>query len=257
MINLFLKYYKDVDRFCHSINQFISNEIEISKPKLKVVRITLQPRTKGYYDAKGNTIYVYVNTININLFDIAHTIIHENIHLLLTQFMLNNKTPLLRRKIGDYILELSPEYKNLLVIDKLFYGTNWSNKPYYYNMDSSELLAEKIAHKYIYKIYEKLQEKDMRKNITDWDIEKQFGNYIEKNIFFINGDIYMKEIYVAENIKRHENYRTKLLMVFSSIKYRTNLFKIENYDIEKYKELYLEAMQEYIKYKELSEKGDK
>ena len=248
MKKIFLRYNNDMNLFCSEINTFICAEIKITEPVLNIVYVTEKPKTKGYYDGKTNTIYVYINKTNINLFDIAHIIIHENIHLLLLSFMLDKSMLVLRQTIGDCNLELSSEYKNLLIIDKLFYNTDWANKPYYYNLDSSELLAEKIAHQYVYETYEELSKKDMRKNIGDLNIDELFSEYIRENDFFLNGDIYMKPIYISENIQGKGSLKQKILMKIYGRKYKTDFFKIENYDIEKYQELYLQAKKEYLKH---------
>lgn len=251
MKDVFLNHYNDIETFSRKINSIISNDLKISVPKLKIIYITEKPKTKGIFDIKKNALSIYINISNVNIFDIAHTIIHENVHLLLTHFLLS-KSKILNKKLNNRTLNISAGYKNILILDKLFYDKSWTNQPYYYNLDSSELIAEKIAHEYMYKVFYEL--KDV--NIRNINLKQQFINYLKENVFFVNGDIYMKEIYISENIKRNSDFKMKILTMICSIKQKTNLFKIENYDIEEYKELYSEAMQEYIKHKELLEKGD-
>ena len=132
-------------------------------------------------------------------------------------------------------LKITEKYLNLLKLDKIYYG-KVEDQPYFYNVDSSEVIAELMAYRFMNTFFQKTKMDDIaillaKEAIEIMDYSKQ-------------GDKELKKIYVEENAK-DKTMCFSIYKFFEGIKTGYNLFNIESYDIKRYEELWDQLVQEY------------
>lgn len=208
------------------------------------------------------------NIIQINLFHyknpytIMATIMHETLHMYLDFVVKYNihkeniddlqlqeyerkikrffkcknfAAGLLMQKFKTFTKEinLTQNYNNILYLDKIYRYFISDIQPYFYNVDSHELIAEYETQKIILEIL-----KDMDDN--DKDAILAIREYASENDYLDNGDINLKRIYIEQNATSRWNILA-LYKIIESIKRKINLFNPETYDVEEYMDLYKKA----------------
>ena len=160
--------------------------------------------TRGLYDPKTNTIYLNMYN-HMNPYLLLSTLVHETTHIFLSIAMnkyiatdnINKKSKQKTNQEQYFIkaineLKITEKYLNLLKLDKIYYG-KVEDQPYFYNVDSSEVIAELMTYKFMNEFFKKIKMDDIaillaKEAIRIMDYSKQ-------------GDKELKKIYVEENAK--------------------------------------------------------
>jgi hypothetical protein len=262
LIDIFVQNYNEPQKLCTEINHFICNCCGIPFSTIKFNFSTSENKNWGSCIPQKNIIHITIDEDN-NPFKLCHTIIHETIHLFTTFLIKHNihsyniddlNQQKYRSKIKSYFkiadyskteykhfkettksLDFTSNFLNLLLIDKISDHYNFNEQPYAYNLDSNEMISETIAQETVFYISDNTK-------MTD-DLSLLFKKYLIESDFFRNGDVYMKQIYLSENINQNKN----IIFAFYKFKYNINLHDIENYDIEKYISTYQHSQKSYEK----------
>ena len=254
---------EDKQEICEKANWIISKAIGISPQKVVLLQTAedvkkyMSENARGSYDPTINTIYLNVHKYS-NPYIILATIGHETMHIFVSILMQRNfgAEKLDKLTYEQYVFatakcedmkmyknfiefakfcNLSTKYLNMLRLDKIYYGKA-KNQPYYYNTDSSEVLAEYLSYILLNKVRTNM--------LMSEDDKKLFCEAIEFLDYSYNGNVPLKRIYVEENAT---NKSPKLLIEKWKLNgtYNCNMFDINEYDIDGYEEIWSRMEKEY------------
>ena len=245
------KNFIEQTHILHNITKDIAFIFGIPCPKVFVlntlsqVKNNLPENSRAIFIPKTNSIYInhykYKNPYLL-LEIIIHEVVHSYLSFLITHKI--NKKNLKALSFKKYHLFtkldnnnylnflnfsskfcVSKKYFNILILDKI-YNQNNNSQPYFYNLDSSELLAEYISTCFLTTIFQSIE------------INKYIFNELLKELNYSKNYIdNLKIIYIKENIKNKSPIKV-LCKILQSIKFKTNLFVLEFYDIEQYENLW-------------------
>ena len=252
-------------------NEIIANAMGISPQKVVLIQTKadipefMSENARGAYDFKTNTIYINFFKYR-NPYIVLSTIVHETAHIFVSILMqrnfhieninkityeqyafatarVENHEMFERFKQFVAFLKITEKYLNVLRLDKVYYGNK--SQPYFYNVDSSEVIAEYVSYILL---------NDIMKNVNR---TKEGMLLMKEAIDFLDysyqGNKGLKQIYIEENATDKSIKKSiAKLKLYST--YGHNLFKIESYDINTYEEIWDRMSDEYHKLEELIQK---
>ena len=252
-------------------NEIIANAMGISPQKVVLIQTKadipefMSENARGAYDFKTNTIYINFFKYR-NPYIVLSTIVHETAHIFVSILMqrnfhieninkityeqyafatarVENHEMFERFKQFVAFLKITEKYLNVLRLDKVYYGNK--SQPYFYNVDSSEVIAEYVSYILL---------NDIMKNVNR---TKEGMLLMKEAIDFLDysyqGNKGLKQIYIEENATDKSIKKSiAKLKLYST--YGHNLFKIESYDINTYEEIWDRMRDEYHKLEELIQK---
>ena len=262
---------EDKEILIRRTNEIIANAMGISSQKVVLIQTKadipefMSENARGAYDFKTNTIYINFFKYR-NPYIILSTIVHETTHIFVSILMQRNfhienineityeQYAFATARVENYemferfkqfvsFLKITEKYLNVLRLDKIYYGNK--SQPYFYNVDSSEVIAEYVSYILL---------NDIMKNVNR---TKEGMLLMKEAIDFLDysyqGNKGLKQIYIEENATDKSIKKSiAKLKLYST--YGHNLFKIESYDINTYEEIWDRMRDEYHKLEELIQK---
>ena len=245
-------------------NKLVADAIGITPQKVVFIQKQseipefMSKKARGGYDFAKNTIYINYYEYQ-NPYLLLATVVHETTHILLSILMqrnfssenineityeqyafatagVENHEMFERFKKFVSFLNITEKYLNVLRLDKIYYGNK--SQPYFYNVDSSEVIAEYISYILLNEV------------VSNINRTKEGLLLMHEAVDFLDysyqGNKELKEIYVEENAT-DKSIRKSIEKIKLYPIYGHNMFKMDSYDINTYEEIWDRMSKEYNK----------